>query len=80
MRLPSKEREEAKGDWMRVVYAMYMSTGDRDYEDLYFRLRNTCAECESEGPHEIENYDLMWHDGDVVCQTCDTRVRMFDAG
>jgi len=30
--------------------------------------------------HTIENYDLMWHDGDVVCTKCNTKVRNYDAG
>lgn len=30
--------------------------------------------------HEVRNYSLMWHDGDVHCTKCGTYVRPYDAG
>ncbi len=40
-----------------------------------------CPKCGSPPKeHEVENYDQTWHDGDVVCQKCQTRVRGYDAG
>lgn len=30
--------------------------------------------------HRVDNYSMMWHDGDVVCNKCNTRVRGYDAG
>jgi len=52
------------------------------YEEAFRAARthdNTCSEC---GGTELrmENYSMMWHDGDLVCETCDTYVRMWDAG
>lgn len=40
---------------------------------------NTCPEC---GGTELrmENYSMMWHEADLVCEACDTYVRMWDAG
>lgn len=29
---------------------------------------------------EVRNYSMMWHDGDVHCTRCGTRVRSYDAG
>lgn len=28
----------------------------------------------------VDNYDLMWHDGDVVCSNCGQYLRGYDAG
>jgi DNA-directed RNA polymerase subunit RPC12/RpoP len=40
-----------------------------------------CPKCGSPPKeHSVENYDAMWHDGDVVCGKCRTRVRGWDAG
>jgi len=52
------------------------------YEQAFTAARkhdNTCPEC---GGTELrmENYDMMWHEADLVCQACDTYVRMWDAG
>ena len=40
-----------------------------------------CPKCGS-GPEDwdVENYDPIWRDGDVVCQKCRTRIRGYDAG
>jgi len=40
---------------------------------------NTCPDCGS-NKTSVENHDLNWHDGDVVCVDCGTYVRMYDAG
>ena len=48
--------------------------------DLAWRaMYNQCPECGSEDT-AVENHDLMWHDGDVVCQECRCYVRGYDAG
>lgn len=40
-----------------------------------------CPKCDSPpNRHELRNHSLMWHDGDVFCLECDTRVRTWDAG
>jgi len=40
-----------------------------------------CPNCDSPPQeHTVENYDMMWHDGDVVCTKCGTKVRNYDAG
>jgi len=41
--------------------------------------RNICPNCGSIDCR-LENYDMMWHDGDVVCNKCNTRIRTYDAG
>ena len=39
-----------------------------------------CPECGAPPEkHKVENYDLMWQDGDVVCTICGTWVRKYDA-
>lgn len=45
------------------------------------RDRKLCPECGS-GPdkHELRNYDMIWHDGDVYCTDCGAHVRTWDAG
>lgn len=40
-----------------------------------------CPKCDSPPKeHELRNHDLIWHDGDVYCTRCETRVRSWDAG
>ncbi len=40
-----------------------------------------CPKCDSSpDKHKVENYDMIWHDGDVVCTECGTKVRNYDAG
>lgn len=29
---------------------------------------------------EVRNYSAIWHDGDVCCTTCGTKIRSYDAG
>lgn len=41
---------------------------------------NGCKKCGYEGPHELRNYNMMWHDGDIHCGRCGAYVRMYDAG
>ena len=39
-----------------------------------------CPKCDSPPEeHKVENYDIMWQDGDVVCTKCGTKVRNYDA-
>ncbi len=45
----------------------------------YQDARNVCPECGSKSTR-MENYSMMWHEGDIVCNDCDTYVRGFDAG
>lgn len=28
----------------------------------------------------LENYDPIWHDGDIVCADCGKHIRSYDAG
>lgn len=40
-----------------------------------------CPKCGSPpSDHEVRNYDMKWHDGDVHCTKCETYVRGWDAG
>lgn len=41
---------------------------------------NVCKDCGYDGPHDLRNYSMMWHDGDIHCGRCGAYVRMFDAG
>lgn len=50
----------------------------REEERKWRRLYNTCATCGSHNVH-VENYSMMWHDGDVFCEN-GHYVRMWDAG
>lgn len=47
--------------------------------DLCQKHNNTCSECGA-SDNRMENYSMMWHEGDIVCNKCDTWVRGFDAG
>ena len=42
-------------------------------------IRNQCPECGSDDSTVVD-YDPMWHDGDVVCNRCNTYIRAWDAG
>lgn len=57
----------------------YGSDAYGDACSLYNQHRNSCPQCGSENT-KVENYDAMWHDGDLVCQDCGTFVRGWDAG
>lgn len=52
--------------------------GCERFDRVYGRARNTCSVCGSRDLH-VENYSMMWHDGDVVCHNGHL-VRMYDAG
>lgn len=40
-----------------------------------------CPQCGSPpSAHEMRNYNMMWHDGDIHCVLCGTYVRSWDAG
>jgi hypothetical protein len=44
---------------------------------------NSCKKCGHDGmnpSHDIRNYSMMWHDGDVHCGKCGAHVRSWDAG
>lgn len=44
-------------------------------------LHKHCPKCgSSPRRHEIRNYSMMWHDGDIHCIDCGTYVRGYDAG
>jgi Zn finger protein HypA/HybF involved in hydrogenase expression len=44
-------------------------------------LHKHCPKCGSHPDrHEIRNYSMMWHDGDIHCVDCGTFVRDYDAG
>lgn len=51
--------------------------------EKYFEYGNHkhCPKCNSAPDrHELRNYNMMWHDGDIYCMDCGTYVRMWDAG
>jgi predicted SprT family Zn-dependent metalloprotease len=37
------------------------------------------CECNNQKPIVV-NHNLMWHDGDVICQNCEGYIRGYDAG
>jgi hypothetical protein len=37
-----------------------------------------CGSCPKH--HEVRNYSMMWHEGDIHCNICESYVRLFDAG
>lgn len=44
-------------------------------------LHKHCPECDSAPEnHELRNYSMMWHEGDIHCGKCGTFVRYYDAG
>lgn len=67
---------------------------DEDLKQLYF-LYGKCKKCDAPATinhlhcpecgsppsdHEVRNYDMMWHEGDIHCSKCNTFVRYYDAG
>lgn len=57
----------------------YCGQHDEAAYQRYFD-RNGCKKCGFVGTHELRNYDMMWHDGDIHCGRCGAYVRMYDAG
>lgn len=48
---------------------------------FYYAHHKHCPKCgSSPRDHEVRNYSMMWHEGDVYCIKCDTYVRDYDAG
>jgi hypothetical protein len=37
------------------------------------------CECEDRRPIMV-NYDMMWHEADIICANCDGFIRYWDAG
>lgn len=96
MREPSPEKKEAHRKQNDILYAtvkdvesrLKAETGESyvwnhpEYDVAWKAWRqhyNTCSECGSTET-VLENYDMMWHDGDIVCAKCDCYVRGWDAG
>lgn len=50
----------------------------REEEKRWRAAYNTCADCGSTNVY-VENYDMRWQDGDVMCDN-GHRVRGYDAG
>lgn len=70
-----KETYQKLNDW-GLVYK------DSTYGDAFQKwqtLRNSCPECHSDKV-TLLNYDMKWHNGDIVCSLCGTYVRGYDAG
>lgn len=44
------------------------------------REANRCKACGFEGPHEMRNYSMMWHEADIHCGRCGAFHRYWDAG
>ena len=46
-----------------------------------YNEEDLCPNCGSTPKdHILEDYDMMWHDGNVMCKLCGTKVRNYDAG
>lgn len=48
--------------------------------NLKLRFRNVCPECFTNEHAKLEDHDVIWGDGDVVCQQCRTHIRNWDSG
>lgn len=54
---------------------------DKCKKENLFRTCIHCPKCDSPpSDHEVRNYNMMWHDGDVICKKCETYIRSWDAG
>lgn len=53
---------------------------ERLINDIKLSLMNVCPDCLENEVGVLENYDPMWHDGDINCKQCGTYIRMYDAG
>ena len=69
------ELHASTGDWGMVFRDPRYKEAFNGWRSLY----NSCRNCGS-ADTRIENHDLMWHDGDIICNSCDCYVRGFDAG
>ena len=50
-------------------------------KECIIELHKHCPKCDSPPSlHELRNYNMMWHDGDIYCVKCNTFVRNYDAG
>lgn len=44
-------------------------------------VQTDCPNCGAPpSQHQLRNYSMMWHDGDIYCRNCGAYVRMYDAG
>ncbi len=74
---PRKKLADGEYEWEK----MYCPLCD-DFAGMSWGTHVHCPKCGSPPgrDHEVANYDPMWHDGDVMCTKCQTRVRGYDAG
>lgn len=52
-----------------------------DYAHMWGKAghRFRCPNCDSTNT-EVADYDMMWHDGRVICSGCGLYIRAYDAG
>lgn len=62
-----------------VKYSKVFVGGRGEIDIVGLDENGNCGRCHSSNK-KVENYSMMWHDGDIVCQDCGGYVRMFDAG
>lgn len=86
MRKASPEKLEAHKKYVDRLYKVVRDCESLKNEADYWlalrdwrEARNTCPECQSQNT-SIRNHNLMWGDGDIVCDDCETFVRFFDSG
>lgn len=69
--------EHVASEWIMVTGYCYKCKKTNGL----FGIHTHCPNCDSPPEnHEIRNYSMMWHEGDIHCKLCGTYVRMYDAG
>lgn len=74
-RIEEKLKAKHNGDYGKALADPRWKKAFRAWRIIY----DTCPECSSSSTR-VENHDMMWGDGDVVCNNCNTYVRDFDSG
>ena len=75
-----QEFEEFKALFDQPYIFPYDHPTEISINDIKRAIREVCPECLENGVGVLENYDPMWHDGDINCKQCGTYIRMYDAG
>jgi hypothetical protein len=86
-KMASLEKQKIYDEEEKRLSAELEKVKTRSYKDPKYQAAekawrshyNSCPECLSTNCH-VEDYDITWQDGEVVCSDCGTYIRGYDAG
>jgi glucosamine-phosphate N-acetyltransferase len=74
-----KLKKDYVADRINRAMQKYLGKPEELINDVIRYIYSACPKCASRNT-SVKNHSLMWHDGDITCDICETYVRMYDAG